>query len=244
VPTRRRRYLIIFLAWLSLCGAALAETVAGNGVMRTQDRAATGFTGITLAIPARLEVKLGPTEGITIEADENLLPLIETAVKGNSLAIKPVRRNLNLESRGIRVVVQAKQVDRLAIGGSGSITADALRGKDLALDIGGSGEIDIKRADADRVSVAIGGSGDVQVAGAAKHVKIAIGGSGTANAKSLVTDAADVTIAGAGDASVAARASLNVTIVGSGDVNYWGEPSLSKTVLGSGSIKHAGPLPR
>src|SRR5207253_10866654 len=118
---RRRRFLIIFLASLSMAGPAFAETVTGNGVMRMQERPVAGFTGVALGIPAKVEVKLGTTEGITIEADENLLPLIETTVTRGSLDIKPSRRDLNLQSRAIRIVVQARQVDRLAIGGSGSI---------------------------------------------------------------------------------------------------------------------------
>lgn len=240
--TLRRRILIIFLAAFSMAGAATAETVTGNDTMRSQERAAAGFSGVSLGIPATLELRIGATEGVTIEADENLLPLIETRVDRGSLDIRPARRNLNFTTKGIRIVVQAKQVDRLAIGGSGTIHADSLKGQKLSLDIGGAGKIDVKSADADRVSVAIGGSGDVRLAGAAKRVSITIGGAGNADTRALVADDADITIAGAGDASVAARSSLNVTIAGSGDVSYWGDPSVNKTVLGSGSIRRAGPL--
>jgi hypothetical protein len=242
--TIRRRILIIFLASLTFAGIASGETVDGNGVMRTQERQVSGFTGVALGLPAKLEVKLGPVEAVTIEADENLLPLIETKVERGSLDIKPARRNLNLSSKSIRIVVQAKNIEKLAIGGSGSIAADAIKGKDLSLDIGGSGAIEVKRADVQSLSAAIGGSGDVKVAGAARSVSIAIGGSGKADAQSLVADSAAINIAGAGDAWIAARSSLDVTIVGSGDVRYWGDPSVHKTVLGSGSIKRAGPLPQ
>jgi hypothetical protein len=243
-PTRRRRFLIIFLASLAIAGVACAETVTGNGVMRTQDRPVTGFSGIALGIPAKVEVKLGTTESMTIEADENLLPLIETTVTRGSLQIKPSRSNLELQSRAIRIVVQAKQVERLAIGGSGSIHADATQGKDLTLDVGGSGQIDVKRAQAEHVSIAIGGSGDVNVAGTARRVNVSIGGSGNARAGMLLADEVDVSIAGAGNALVAARSSLNATIAGSGDVRYHGDAVVRRTIVGSGSIKRVGPLPQ
>lgn len=219
-----RRILIIFLAGLGFAGAAFAETVSGNGAMRKQERAVSGFTGVALGIPARVEVTLGAAEGITIEADENLLPLIETQVERGSLNIKPVRRDLNLSSKNIRIVVNAKQLEKLAIGGPGSISADGVKANSLNL--------------------SIGGSGDIKVSGAAQRVKIAIGGSGNADARSLVADEADVTIAGSGEAAVAARASLKVTIAGSGDVSYWGDPALSRTIVGSASISRAGPLPQ
>jgi hypothetical protein len=237
------RLLIAFL-----CGAfvaaspVLAETAKGNGAIRTQSRAVSGFTGIGLGLHARVEVKQGATEGLTIEADENLLPLIETKVEHGSLEIKPVRRNLSLESTAIKLIVQVKQLDAIAVGGSGTVVSDALRGTALKVDIGGSGLVDIKRLDASSVAVNIGGSGDARLAGAVKKLAIAIGGSGGVAAPALLADEVQVSIAGSGDAAVAARSSLDVTIAGTGNVKYSGDPSISQTIVGSGRVKRVGPI--
>lgn len=242
---RRALLALATIASLSLAAApALAETARGNGVMKTETRQVTGFTGVGLSVPGKLEVKLGPTESVTIEADENLLALIETTVKGGELEIRPIRRNLNFDAKAIRIVVQAKSIDSLSIGGSGSISAEQLRGGKMKLDIGGSGSIDVKRLDAERLEIAIGGSGDIKAAGAVKSVAVSIGGSGDVTAQNLVADNADVTIAGSGDTSIAVRTKLDVTIVGAGAVSYWGDPQLKRTVLGSGSIKRLGALPQ
>jgi hypothetical protein len=236
-----RRALVICAA-LALALPAFAETVRGNGVIRTQARSVTGFHAIGLGSGARVEVKQGETESVTVEADENLLPLIETKVDGGELEIKPVRRNLSLESKSIRIVVQAKQVDALAVGGSGTIASDAIKSAKLQLEVGGSGTIDLKRADAERVSIQVGGSGDVNIGGAAKRVAIEIGGSGNVDGAKLVSDEAQVTIAGSGDTSVGVRNELQVTIAGSGGVNYTGDPKVRSTVVGSGRIKRVGAL--
>jgi hypothetical protein len=240
-----RRNIITLLCGVLLIGApALAETVKGNGVIRTQARNVSGFTGVGLGISARVEVRQGDAEGVTIEADENLLPLIETSVKDGTLEIKPARRNLSLNSKTIKVVVQARRIDSLSLGGSGSISADSLRAGKLSLEVGGSGTIDLKRVQADKIAAAIGGSGDVKLAGAAQRLDISIGGSGDIAASALVADQVAVSIGGSGSADVAARKLLDVTIAGSGSVNYSGDPKVTQTTVGVGHIKRVGPLPQ
>lgn len=237
-----RRLAAFLCGALLLAAPVLAETVRGNGAIRTQARPATGFTGIALSVPARVEIRQGSTEGITIEADENLLPLIETVVKRGSLEIRPVRKNLDIESHSIKIVVQARQLEELAIGGSGSMVADTLKAGQLEMKIGGSGNVDIHRLDADRLNVAIGGSGNVKLAGTAKRVSVAIGGSGDLDASSLIADQAEVSLAGSGDAALAVRSSLQATVAGSGSIRYSGDPSVTKTIVGSGQIKRVGAL--
>ena len=243
--TTFHRGALCALAALSfLAMPALAETVRGSGVMKTETRQVSGITGIGLGIAAKVEVKIGATESVTIEADDNLLPLIETTVKRGELVIKAARRNLNLESKSIRIVVQAKAIDELSIGGSGSIRADQLRASKMKLDIGGSGSIDVKRLDADRVEVSIGGSGDVNLAGAVKKIEASIAGSGNVAAPGLVADEAEVTVAGSGDAKLAVRTKLDVTIAGAGAIGYYGDPVVKRTIIGSGAIKRLGALPQ
>lgn len=239
-----RRLAAFLCGALLLAAPVLAETVKGNGTIRTQARPVTGFTAVALGLPAHVEIRQGNAEGLTIEAEDNLLPLIEATVQRGTLEIKPARNNLQLEAKAIRIVVQAKQLDGLAIGGSGTIAADALKAGRLRLDLGGSGTFDIRGLRADRVVVAVGGSGNVRLAGSAARVSIAIGGSGNVDAPSLVADAAEVSIAGSGDAALAVRSSLQATIAGSGDIRYSGDPSVAQTVVGSGRIKRVGPLPQ
>jgi hypothetical protein len=240
-----QRALLVLATACLIAAPAFAETVKGNGVIRDQARSVSGFSAVGLGIPAKVEVRLGTTEGITVQADENLLPLIETSVNGRSLEIKPVRKNLSLESKSIRIVVQAKQIEQLDVGGSGSISSDAIKGSKLQLNIGGSGAVEVKRADIERISVAIGGSGSARIGGgAAKLLHVSIGGSGDANAAGLVADQAEISVAGSGDAQVAARNALTVTIAGSGNITYWGDAAVTQTVVGSGRVKRAGPLPQ
>jgi hypothetical protein len=222
-----------------------SERVQGSGNIKTETRAVGHFNGVAMGLPGHLELRIGNTEGVTIETDDNLLPLIETVIENGTLKIRPSRRNLNIESRRLNIVVQAKGIDNLSLGGSGSIDADPLRAARVHIDLGGSGSINIKGIESESLSVSVGGSGDLKVGGgAAPKLSVSVAGSGDVDMGRLQSIDASVNVAGSGEAKIAVRDRLNVTIAGSGDVNYYGDPKVSKTVVGSGSTNRLGGSPR
>lgn len=221
------------------------EQVQGSGRIVKQARQVGDFNGLSLGLPGHLELRIGNSEGVTIEADDNLLPLIETVVENGSLKIRPTRRNLNMQSKSIRIVVQARSIERLSLGGSGSIDADALRARKLDVDLGGSGSIKLKGIESDTLAVSLGGSGDLEAAGGnVGKLTVSIGGSGDVNLGRVQAKRASVTIAGSGEATVWPRNELSATIAGSGDVNYYGDPQISKSTVGSGGVRRVGASPQ
>lgn len=221
------------------------ETVQGSGNIKRQVRQVSHFSGLSFEVPGRLELRLGDTEGITIEADDNVLALVETVVENGTLKIRPSKRNLNLKTKNLKIVVQARQIERLALGGSGTVDAELLRGPRLNIDLGGSGEINVRNLDSESVAVSLGGSGDFKAGtGQARKLSVSIGGSGTVDMGRVQSDSASVSVAGSGEATVWARHELSMTIAGSGDVNYYGDPRLSKSVVGSGDARRIAAAPR
>lgn len=221
------------------------EQVQGSGHVIKQTRELGHFTGLALAVPGKLELRIGNTEGVTIEADDNVLPLVETVIENGTLQIRPTRRNLNLRTQNLKIVVQARNVDRIALAGSGSVESDALRAPKLKFDLGGSGSINVKGVEGDTVAVTLGGSGDLKAGGgAARQVSVSIGGSGNVELGQVKAATASINVAGSGEATVWATNALSMNIAGSGDVNYYGDPTVSKSVLGSGGAKRLGAAPR
>jgi len=220
------------------------EQVQGNGKLRTEARQVGHFNGLAMSLPGKVEIHTGGSEGVTIEADDNVLPLIEIVVEDGTLKIRNKNR-VNVQTRNLKVVVQARELERLALGGSGSIDADRVHGGRVSLDLGGSGTIRIGKLEGESISVNLGGNGDVKAGeGAARSLSVSIGGSGKVDMPRVRLDKASVTVAGSGDATLWVRDSLNLTVAGSGDVNYYGDPQISKTVLGSGNARRLGAAPR
>ena len=221
------------------------EQVEGSGSVTRQARKVDSFNGVALGLPGRLELRSGSVDSVTVETDDNLQALVETRVEDGMLRIRPVKRNLDLRTRNLKIVVTARQIERLSLGGSGTIDADVLRGKRLDVDVGGSGKIRIVRLDAETVAAKVAGSGDLRAdGGTVRDLSVSIGGSGSVDMGKVATDTARVSIAGSGDVTVWAKNDLRAKIAGSGDVGYYGAPTVSRSVAGSGEVRRIGNAPR
>jgi hypothetical protein len=243
IDPKRRLALAAGALCIGAPALARAERITGSGNIKKQARNVGQFNAIALSISAQVEVRPGATESVTVEADDNVLPLVETVVENGVLKIRFTRRSLNLSNATIRVAVQARRIDSLAVGGSGSIDAHALKAPALRMDIGGSGSIRLRAPETDALDVNVGGSGNLEATGGnARRVAVGIGGSGDVKLDSTRAVHATVNIAGSGNVQLNVREVLKVTIAGSGDVTYYGDPQLSRTVAGSGEVRRLGPL--
>lgn len=220
------------------------KTVTGSGKPSSAKRELAPFNSIAVDLHGKIELIQGNTEGVVVEADDNLLPLIETVVSNGQLRIGTVK-GMNLPgSAKIQVTVYARNVDTLSLSGSADLTAARLSTSKLAGNIAGSGSIKIKDLQSDNLTVSIAGSGSFEAQGIAKTMKVNIAGSGDVNTAKLSTQDAKVSIAGSGDATLWVRQALSVSIAGSGDVRYYGEGTLrNASTMGSGSVKQLGTAP-
>jgi hypothetical protein len=216
------------------------KTVSGSGKIKSETRAVSGFSGIALSLDALVEIQQGSAEGVTVETDDNILPLIETVVENGTLAIRRASVNASISPSKLKIVVRAKTIDRLSIAGAGDIQAEALKAPALQASIGGAGDIWIKSLDAGALSVNIAGSGDFSAAGHAASVHASITGSGDLKAAKLDAKDVEVSIAGSGHAILWARRTLKVNVAGSGVVKYLGDAEVKQSVVGSGSIERLG----
>ncbi len=197
--------------------AVPATPPVGSGVS-TNERQVTAFDGVELVGSIDVEVTVGGAQRVQIEASPELVPLVTTEVKGQTLVVstKPEFRGGNVV---VRVAMPSLVLARL--GGSGNVHLESVHAEDLSLEVSGSGNLDAR--------------------GTARHLKITVTGSGELRAKALTAEAADVTSTGSGSVEVAATASLGAELTGSGSVRYFGNPpKVTKHVTGSGAIEAGG----
>ncbi|MES2785272.1 MAG: head GIN domain-containing protein [Pseudomonadota bacterium] len=221
-----------------------SETVRGNGIVMKQERTVGAFKGVELQMAADVEVRQGTGDSVSIETDENLLALVESSVTEGTLVLRPVRKNLRLAGRTLKIIVTAREIRQLGVSGTGTLTSAALKSPRLQLEIAGAGIIDLKQVQTDALEASIGGSGTIKVAGAARKFTVEIAGSGDVQAQQLKSDEAEVSIAGSGNARLWPMSALSASIAGSGDVEYYGDPKMSSKIAGSGSIKRVGATPQ
>ena len=225
------------LDWIS------GNSIQGSGKLQKQTREVGSFHGVALNVPGTVELRIGNTDSVTIEADDNILPLIDTAVENGTLRIRPAKRNANFRQSSLTIVIQARQVERISVGGSGNVMATGLRAEKLRFDVGGSGSINARDLDSRAVAVAIGGSGNFKASGKTEQLTASIGGSGNIQAGRLAAREVQVSIGGSGEAQVWAKDDLSISIGGSGEVSYYGDPRISRSMQRSSSIKRLGAAP-
>lgn len=189
--------------------------IQGSGVSKTESRDVGSFSRIDLAGSPDVEVAVGPATSVSVTADDNILPVIETTVNGSTLNINS---KSNYNSRiDVKVNITVPTLDGVSISGSGDIHVTGLKAGDM--------------------DVGVTGSGDVTIAGAADHVRGQITGSGDLRCGDLVAKHVEVTVTGSGDATFDATEELDATVTGSGDIHYSGDPPrVRKSVTGSGDI--------
>lgn len=237
---RLRCFAALAVPLFLLAPTIAAAATAGGGTVAHQTRSVADFQAIAVSGPFHLIVRQAAAPSLQIEADENLLPQIETRVEdgrhGRTLRIAVKRGESIRPSRPIAVTVDVVKFERLESSGSGRVEVGTLSTPSLALRILGAGHARLHGLKAEALSVEIKGHGDVAAAGRVTRLSLSIAGSGEARLLDLSADEVSVGIAGSGDAEVTAHRTLAVKIAGSGDLVYAGNPSLSTSIAGSGRV--------
>lgn len=212
----RRTTVALILTGASLllasCNSILGERGSGNVTTETRD--VSGFTEIVLLGSGDVTLDVTGSESLTIEAEDNLLPLLSSDVEGGRLELGATRSIS--PTRPIRYTITAAQLDGVTISGSGNVVA--------------------RDVEAGSFGVEINGSGSVTVDGTAGTLSVEISGSGEYQGEGFVAATGSIEISGSGNAVMNVTDDLDIEISGSGDVVYLGDPNVSQDISGSGDV--------
>ena len=208
----------------------------GNGNVIKQERTVPPFKAIKISGAFDIILSQGTTQSVIVEADDNLMSIIKTEVKGDELIIentKPIRN-----SRSLKVYVTVKELKKIDITSavdletSGKLTMDELS-------IEGSGASDSKmELDVKKLDIECSGGSKLKFSGTATNVTMDVSGAVDIYAYDLLTESFHLDISGAGKAEINVSKELNAEISGAASVHYKGNPSkFIENVSGAGSIK-------
>jgi hypothetical protein len=214
-----------FLLILMLAGLMVAcegrvgpvEIVRGSGTVVTETREAGGFDSITLDGAGQLVIDQTGSESLSITADDNFLPYIETRVRGRELIIS------------IQKDVVFNDITELTY----NVTVSEL----IALELNGAADITISNLSGEEWSVELNGAGRITVAGEVTRQTVELNGAGSYEAAELKSQQAIVKHSGAGLAVVQVSDTLDATIDGIGSIEYIGDPQVTQDVSGLGSVR-------
>ncbi len=222
-------------------GGVGANIVQGSGKVITEQRSVSEVAEVSFAMSGQLIIEQNGSEALTVEADDNIVPLITTDMDGNKLTIA-TRPNTGFNAtKQIVFRLSVKDLNSIQSTGSGDIKMGAWNAANAKLEATGSGSMEISGITADSIAVSISGSGAIAASGKATKQDVTLSGSGRYDGRLLESTSAKVAVSGSGDATVKVSDSLDAKVSGSGSVRYIGDPTVLTDDTGSGQIVHIAP---
>lgn len=220
----RKMFLIVGILALMTAGCTFSVRYEeGSGVVIEEERAVSGFERVSFEGIGRVVIVQGDDESLRIEAEDNIMPHIETRVRGRTLEIR-------FDNERWENIIRPTEPIRFYL----TVT-------DLsAVFLSGLGDIEIEDIEVESLDVTLSGAGSIMVSGSVRQQDVNVSGAGAYDAGDLRSEAADVNLSGAGSATVWATDSLDVNITGLGNVSYYGDPTLEQSVSGLGNIESLG----
>lgn len=258
---KRSLLMLTALALAALaCGIGPLNVVRGSGNVVTETYDVTGFTQVEMETVGTLYIEQGATDSLTVETDDNILPLLIVHNGNGLLSLSDQASGQLLPSAGITFRLTARDLRKVTAASSGNIVVAPIETERLEVQLNASGRVDMDSVTVDEFAFSSTGSGDFQADEiSAQAIEIRTFSSGSAELAG-VTDTLDADIGGSGhllagdlrsrEAVVAANASgsatvyvtekFDVSIDGSGDVSYYGDPAVTQSINASGRPKALG----
>jgi hypothetical protein len=246
---------LFFLPSLA-CGSLTTDSVVGSGEIINQILDVSNFDRVTLEGFGNVFIEQGQAEGLSVQTDENIFPLLDIRLRDKEL-ILGVKKGFDITpSRSIIFNLTVLDLNQVTLAGSGTFEVGPVESKDMTVSLLGSGDINIRRLTAEdlffdlngsgnitiedinakTVDTSLQGSGDIRLDGKTHRQKVSVAGSGNILAGDLETTAADISIPGSGNITIWISDELAVQVNGSGDIRYYGQPTIKQSGAGSGDL--------
>lgn len=225
----------LFVLILGLISCVDDIFLEGNGQVRSEFRAASGFDEIASSGDYKIIVKPGDEYSVEVKAESNLLSYIETDVVGSTLKIRTRGVHSLVTNYPVEIFITTPALEGLSLSGSGLIKTGLFLTDAFKVALSGSGDIETE-VNTTHIKANVSGSGTILLTGEALDSEFVISGSGKIKAYDLPHHTCDAIISGSGSMYVNANEAINARISGSGIVYYINNPLIHTSISGSGGV--------
>jgi len=206
--------------------------ISGNGNVVEETRDVGGFTGVLVSSGIDVMLSEGDQFEVRVEADENLLEVIETSLNGNMLEVGTDQVNIR-SAKSKKVHVTLPELTELKISSAGDCEGETLFHCDkLELGISSAGDLTLE-VEARRIDLGISSSGDVQLAGKSDLFNVSLSSAGDLHAFDLEAGIVKVNVSSAGDARVYATDEISMSASSAGNIYYKGDAKVTRSSTSS-----------
>lgn len=232
---------LAFLEEIPLRDSAIPESqvILSPGNVLSETRKLDEFNCVRFNGIGAGRISTGEDHSITIRADENLLPLVQTQVHDRVLTIgfqdgtfqphQPFTLSYEVSLNDLECVTNA---------GAGEMEVQAISTDAMRIELLGTGNVRLEDIKADELDVHLNGVGSIYASGFTDMQNLSLSGAGSYNALELFSQHAIVDLSGVGDAVIQVSDTLAVDLSGVGSIRYTGDPQLMPHLTGLGSLIH------
>lgn len=196
------------------------------------------FNALSVSSAFQVEISVGSTESLEIEAEDQYINDIITEVRGGTLIIRlRESRDTRRMRESPKAYLTVKSLERINASGAVALkTRDVLKGRKLDLELSGASVLNIEM-EVDELYLEASGACVINLEGEAKEQVVKTSGATVYRAYDLESENADIRVSGAGSANVYVTGKLDVHASGASSVRYRGGASVSADSSGASSIR-------
>ena len=212
--------------------------VNGNGNVLTEERPVSeSFTAIRGSAGLDVVLEQGDEAKIVVEADENLLDIIETEIVEGKLKIG-TKENIG-RSKAKKVYVTYTSLNTIeASSGADVIANSVVKSENLTLDCSSGSDLEVDIF-AKYVIAETSSGADLKVSGKATNLDASASSGSDLNAKDLLVINCTADVSSGAEITVNVKEKLISETSSGGDVHYYGNPgNVSKNESKSGGGTH------
>lgn len=212
---------------------------AGSGQLVSQTYAPPYFDAVELRTRAAVQLQIADREAVSVNIDDNLVPLIDVYVRQRVLVIEDHRAYQPTQAR---VLITAPVFVGISAAGTTAVNGHHLVAPRLRISASDRSAIALEGLAAE--SLAIDGSdrAAVKVAGVANEVALGLAGDAAVDASGLQARRVTINASERAAAVVAAERVLKVNASGSASVRYYGSPVVAAQADAHASVARRGDL--
>jgi hypothetical protein len=182
----------------------IGDRVSGSGNSATERRDVSGFNEVEVSGVFQVEIVAGKDFSVEVQADDNILPLVQTKVNGDTLQIE-LEQSVKPKSEMI-LRISAPNIERVQSSGAANINASGIKNEEFSVDTSGASKINLSGETAKL---------DIHVSGASKI-----------DAEQLSASAVNIDSSGASKIAVNATNEIRTEASGASKITYTGDPKI------------------
>jgi hypothetical protein len=191
--------------------------ISGVGPLTTETRQVGAFTRVDAGNGIVVNIRIGPTASVEVQAQANILPIIATDVQADTLRIHSTH-GFNT-SEGVTVNIVMPSLAGITMSGGSVGTAEGIA--------------------ADALDITISGGAVLTASGSTSSLTLNVSGGSIANLDSLLTQTVTVDASGGANATINAAVAVSGSASGGSHVTVHGGATLNVTSSGGASVSNS-----